>query len=393
MSGPILLRKPPRPPNVPLPKAPEPSWFDKVLATVQGVSGLPLTDPANYERGGESLDRYTAAGELGQMLSLGTLGMAAAKKGVSALSQMGRGSLRDLGGKRIANPIKAYHGSPHDFDQFSMEKIGTGEGAQAYGHGLYFAEREGVAQDYRKRLERLPEWLDKYQDDITAMEQRALESGDEKLMATAQMHRHNWLKEAEKQHGRMYEVNIHASPDELLDWDKPLSQQSEKVRAALAQMPEPKLSLSERKATIDPTGAQAYEGIGRRMWWDKESKLGDKAGAASTALRERGIKGIQYLDQGSRGRTGGSLVGVTKGPDGWQARVKVDRNGDQMFTTSTPYATEAEARAWADKAINTGTRNFVIFDDELIEIARKYGIPIAVAASIVQRQGGTVERR
>jgi hypothetical protein len=29
----------------------------------------------------------------------------------------------------------AYHGTPHEFDQFDMSKIGTGEGAQAYGHG------------------------------------------------------------------------------------------------------------------------------------------------------------------------------------------------------------------------------------------------------------------
>ena len=42
--------------------------------------------------------------------------------------------------------IKAYHGSPHDFDRFDLSKIGTGEGAQAYGHGLYFAENEGVAE-------------------------------------------------------------------------------------------------------------------------------------------------------------------------------------------------------------------------------------------------------
>jgi hypothetical protein len=48
--------------------------------------------------------------------------------------------------------IRAYHGSPHDFEKFSMEKIGTGEGAQAYGHGLYFAEKEAVAKDYKKTL-------------------------------------------------------------------------------------------------------------------------------------------------------------------------------------------------------------------------------------------------
>ena len=31
--------------------------------------------------------------------------------------------------------ITAYHGSPHTFDKFNPAKIGTGEGAQAYGHG------------------------------------------------------------------------------------------------------------------------------------------------------------------------------------------------------------------------------------------------------------------
>src|SRR6185436_8410487 len=32
--------------------------------------------------------------------------------------------------------IEAWHGSPHDFDQFSLAHLSTGEGAQAYGHGL-----------------------------------------------------------------------------------------------------------------------------------------------------------------------------------------------------------------------------------------------------------------
>jgi hypothetical protein len=59
-----------------------------------------------------------------------------------------------LGNKIGALPdaITAYHGSPHDFDEFDMSKIGTGEGAQAYGHGLYFAESEDVARGYRDAL-------------------------------------------------------------------------------------------------------------------------------------------------------------------------------------------------------------------------------------------------
>jgi len=55
-------------------------------------------------------------------------------------------------GAASGDGIRAYHGSPHDFDRFSLDAIGTGEGAQAYGHGLYFAESEDVARSYRDAL-------------------------------------------------------------------------------------------------------------------------------------------------------------------------------------------------------------------------------------------------
>lgn len=46
----------------------------------------------------------------------------------------------------------AYHGSPHVFDRFSTDAMGTGEGAQAYGWGLYFAGRKAIAEHYRNKL-------------------------------------------------------------------------------------------------------------------------------------------------------------------------------------------------------------------------------------------------
>ena len=48
--------------------------------------------------------------------------------------------------------IIAFHGSGADFDQFSVEKIGTGEGAQAYGYGLYFTDSEDIANFYRQTV-------------------------------------------------------------------------------------------------------------------------------------------------------------------------------------------------------------------------------------------------
>lgn len=47
---------------------------------------------------------------------------------------------------------RAYHGTPHKFDQFSLDAIGTGEGVQAFGWGLYFAGRREVAEFYRTSL-------------------------------------------------------------------------------------------------------------------------------------------------------------------------------------------------------------------------------------------------
>ncbi len=45
-----------------------------------------------------------------------------------------------------------WHGSPHKFNKFDSSKIGTGEGAQAYGHGLYLAESPDVAGQYKTAL-------------------------------------------------------------------------------------------------------------------------------------------------------------------------------------------------------------------------------------------------
>jgi hypothetical protein len=46
----------------------------------------------------------------------------------------------------------AFHGTPHRFDKFTLDHIGEGEGAQAFGWGLYFADRRGVANFYREEL-------------------------------------------------------------------------------------------------------------------------------------------------------------------------------------------------------------------------------------------------
>jgi hypothetical protein len=52
----------------------------------------------------------------------------------------------------IGDDLLLSHGSPHDFDKFQLEKIGTGEGAQAFGYGLYFTDGSKIAESYAKKL-------------------------------------------------------------------------------------------------------------------------------------------------------------------------------------------------------------------------------------------------
>lgn len=59
------------------------------------------------------------------------------------------------GFSRAQNPRKysiAYHGTQHEFDQFDVGKIGSGEGSQVHGWGIYFAKDRKISEGYRDLL-------------------------------------------------------------------------------------------------------------------------------------------------------------------------------------------------------------------------------------------------
>ena len=66
---------------------------------------------------------------------------------------------KDLSNYRNANSNifyqSAWHGSPHDFDTFDLGAIGTGEGNQVHGWGLYFAKDKKVSKQYKDVLSKL----------------------------------------------------------------------------------------------------------------------------------------------------------------------------------------------------------------------------------------------
>ena len=56
--------------------------------------------------------------------------------------------LKEINNIEIKDSVSAWHGSPYDFDKFDAEKMGSGEGSQGFGWGLYFTDLEDVAKYY-----------------------------------------------------------------------------------------------------------------------------------------------------------------------------------------------------------------------------------------------------
>ena len=221
-----------------------------------------------------------------------------------------------------------YHGSPHTFDKFDLSKIGTGEGAQAYGHGLYFAENPAVADVYRSALsdhaievggQRIKPTPGSIEDRAQAWVQGAVDAQPENPFQYAKKQAYSILGKSSsvaddiaKQidqwqlagakvtgGGQLYTVDIPASAAaNMLHWDKPLSEQPQAVQDALASLGE-KMPDSKLR-----TGAQAYGLLQSRLRPAGTDNTVRDPVAASEALKALGIPGIKYLDQGSRANGG-----------------------------------------------------------------------------------------
>jgi hypothetical protein len=142
----------------------------------------------------------------------------------------------------MIQPLTAYHGTPHTIQgQFDINKVGTGEGAQAYGHGMYFAESPDVATQYKSST--IPEnALTDPQKNV--VEWAKYEAGDEGPLAHLLDMQQLYTKKYGKENvdkaveffkgGNLYKVDI---PDadilNMLDWDKSLTKQTPEVQAIL----------------------------------------------------------------------------------------------------------------------------------------------------------------
>jgi hypothetical protein len=65
------------------------------------------------------------------------------------------GDLQKQYGKALFQ-VDVWHGSPHEFEKFSTEKVGSGEGSQAFGWGIYFTDQKDIASYYKDVLSKDP---------------------------------------------------------------------------------------------------------------------------------------------------------------------------------------------------------------------------------------------
>lgn len=234
--------------------------------------------------------------------------------------------IRSIVGKADDAPraIRAYHGSPHSFSRFDASKIGTGEGSQAYGHGLYFAGNEDVARSYRDSLAGLsvrspdgssleiPTWISRRmieEDGPAAWRDRLLGVANEgkgdadRMRSYAEAMRRLEGGGELVDTGHMYEVQIDYPEEALLDLDAPVRSQPQGIQDALGVFGEAPGWFSMGQDGW--TGKNAYTRMAGVMAERNPRIVGGyhvvhDMPAASSALRQSGVPGIRYLDQGSR---------------------------------------------------------------------------------------------
>jgi hypothetical protein len=184
--------------------------------------------------------------------------------------------------------LTAYHGTPHTIKgKFDINKVGTGEGAQAYGHGMYFAENPAVAKEYQKML-RGPEGTAQHYLEMYKTPESAISAIQYELKPnlTAEAKKHSLdaievLKSGKELKGNLYKVDIpDADIPKMIEWDKPFTQQPQ--------------NLQDIFAKVNPIAVLQKDPSNEFTRWLRLP-------STSKQLQEIGYKGIKYKDAGSRG--------------------------------------------------------------------------------------------
>lgn len=229
-----------------------------------------LLNPNQYNAPAANRFKDSMFGLLGIVPGVGDAASAAESADLFNRGENVAGSMAALGALPLVPSLgglfahTVYHGSPHKFTKFDMSKIGTGEGKQQQGVGLYFAESKDVGQRYADRL--------------------------------ADMHG--------KAEGNLYKVDL---PDDAVskfaNYETSFMQQPESVRNAVAP-------LITDDVMHNLNGYYGWDSIDdapmAAIMGALDISNGNSREVVTDLFKKNGIPGIRYLDGMSRGKGGTS---------------------------------------------------------------------------------------
>lgn len=239
--------------------------------------------------------------------------------------------------------MNVFHGTPHKFapepgfpqGRPRLDKMGTGEGAQAYGPGFYSAEAPGTARTYADQIasDRRREMGEadsahvfaakdffRHGEDAEAGLRVAYPDISDKELRAA-------LMEASGNAPRpqTYKLDIpDADAAKLLDYDAPISQQPQVVQDAIDRL------------GFMPDNPE--EMAGGDVWYRMRQQLGEDEAAA--AMRGAGVPGLRYKDAMSRGTdsASGTRNFVVWDQDVLDRTQILQRNDETFFSNAKPAA-------------------------------------------------------
>ena len=254
----------------------------------------------------------------------------------------------------------------HELGAFDSSKIGTGEGAQAFGHGLYFAERQATAADYQNilsaknkdseyqfflesniseadqkgdydRLELYEEAMgtnspQDFRDVVDSYKYESVDANTRQLANDVADELEAFTKRdgTKPSFGALYEVKIKARQEEFLELDDVIGDQDQPfVERIFDSNPKLKGLLEDAQDYYTPVGENA---TGYSVFRVLQETFEPQEYAR--ILNKAGIKGFKYKD----------------------AQTRFSPKG--------------------------ATYNYVVFDDKIVDIAKKYGVSLFAAGSI-----------
>jgi len=297
----------------------------------------------------------------------------------------------------------AWHGTPHTIKgKFDISKVGTGEGAQAYGHGMYFAENPAVATEYKEAISsaKAPELFRARATQKTAQADIDQINGwlsgsspwpnntqgkpvskeflEKRLKEyTNDINWANNIVATRNEKGNLYKVDI---PDEyipnMLNWDLPINQQSAKVQEIARQL-DPNLLADTPHLIVRGQP---------RHWTEVVDSLEDLQNPKVMKLLKK-IYGeasevMPYGDYLASKMTGEQLYRNLSNPTQWSkeaAPYAMKAGMEDAAVSAKLNELGIKGVRYKDaisRGADEGTSNFVVFDPSEVKILEQNGKPL-----------------